>query len=198
MSETGKNTMIEEYDEAENKLLLLYLIDKMDIPLSNTQISQFALEENYMNYFTLQQSLSEMVESGYLDKTQDNNNTRYTATDEGITTLEYFEKHIPIDIRNKINQYVLDNRSTIKKDFEITANYFYDHPNNEFIVKCGIYEDDSMLMEINVSVVNRNQAKLICNNWKQNVNKLYGSILSELAINDDTNIQPTDDEHECL
>lgn len=171
----------QEYAQTENKLLLLYLIDKMDIPLSNAQISQFALEENFMNYFALQQFLADMVQSGYLDKSQDNNATRYAVTDEGITTLEYFEKHIPIDTRNRINKYVAENRKTVKKDFEITANYFYDHANNEFIVKCGIYEEETMLMEINVSVVTREQAKLICKNWKVNVNTLYGNIIAELV-----------------
>ncbi len=185
MSES-RNDSLEEYAQTENKLLLLYLIDKMDIPLSNSQISQFALEENFMNYFDLQQSLAEMVLSGYLEKTQDNNNTRYSITDEAITTLEYLEKHIPISTRNKINKYVVENRKSVKKDYEVTSNYFYDHANNEFIVKCGVYEDETMLMEINLSVVTRDQAKLICKNWKNNINKLYGNIISELIANNNS------------
>lgn len=173
--------MKEEFAQAENKLLLLYLINKMDIPLSNAQISQFALEEELMDYFSLQDALHNMVSTGYLDKSQDNNATRYAITDEGLTTLEYFEKQIRADIRNRINKFVAENRKAVKKDYEITANYFYDHANNEFIVKCGIYEDEIMLMEINLSVVTREQAKLICGNWKANVNTLYGNIITELV-----------------
>jgi len=176
-----KDHMSAEYPDVENKLLLLYLVNKMDLPLSNNQISQFALEENLMGYLVLQKTLEEMVISGYLDKTKDNNITRYTITDEGFTVLEYFERQIPLVVKDKINKYVIDNRSTIKKDFEITANYFYDHTNNEYTVKCGSYEDEKILMEINVSVVNKEQAKFICNNWKANVAKLYGTILSELV-----------------
>lgn len=180
LSQPNKESNPNEYGQVENKLLLLYLIDKMDIPLSNSQISQFALEENYMNYFSLQQSLAEMVQAKYLDTTQENNTTRYTITDEGLVTLEYFEKHIPITIRNKINSYVLENRKNLKKDYEITANYFYDHNNNEFVVKCGVYENNTTLMEINVSVVSRDQAKLIAQNWKANVNLLYSNVLEQL------------------
>lgn len=180
LSQPNKETNINEYGQVENKLLLLYLIDKMDIPLSNSQISQFALEENYMNYFSLQQSLSEMVQVNYLDTAQENNTTRYTITDQGLLSLEYFEKHIPIAIRNKINNYVLENRRNLKKDYEITANYFYDHNNNEFVVKCGVYENSTTLMEINVSVVSRDQAKLIAKNWKSNVNLLYSNVLEQL------------------
>ncbi len=167
-------------DDVINKLLLLYLIDKMDMPLTNSQISQFILEESFMTYYVLQQTLSEMVADGYLEKALDNNATRYNITQEGITTLEYFEKHLSIEDRAKIVKFVSSNRRTIKKDFETTANYFYDHVNDEFTVKCGIYEDDRTLMEINVSVVNREQAKLICNNWKQNVSLMYQNILMKL------------------
>lgn len=181
MSKQNKDHLSSEYSEVENKLLLLYLVNKMDLPLSNSQISQFALEENIIGYFTLQQILGEMVESGYLEITRDNNVARYTITDEGITALEYFDKQIPTGVKDKINKFILDNRKSIKKDFEITANYFYDHNNNEYTVKCGSYEDEKMLMEINVSVVTKEQAKLICNNWKRNVPKLYGKILSELV-----------------
>jgi len=180
MTETENQNDNDEYKKIEGKLLLLYLIEKMDIPLSGGQISQFALAEDYMDYFVLQQNLSEMTKSGFLDKSQDNNNTRYTILDKGIEVLEYFEKRIPQEIRNKINKYVYDNRKTIKKDYEITANYFLDHSNNEFIVKCGVYEDETMLMELTISVVSREQAKTICANWKESVKTLYGEIMTKL------------------
>lgn len=182
MSETDYS----EYRKIENKLLLMYILDKMDLPLSYNQISKFAMEENYMNYFTLQQALAEMTEVGFLDKVQDSSSTRYTITDEGNKVLHYFEKNIPLPVRNKIIKYVEDNRKSVKRDYEITANYFYDHSNGEFIVKCGAYEDETILMEINMSVVSREQAKLICNNWKANINSLYGSILNELIRSPET------------
>ncbi|MFQ7260934.1 MAG: DUF4364 family protein [Christensenellales bacterium] len=63
---------------AENKLIILYLIEKIEIPLSNSEICQFALEKNLMDYFSVQQYLSELVESGLLEMTTENNSTRYT------------------------------------------------------------------------------------------------------------------------
>lgn len=166
--------------QIEKKIILLFLIDKMDIPLSNSQISQFAMEENFMNYYTVQKYLTEMVEIGYLDKLQDNNSTRYTITGDGLTALDAFIKNVPITIRNRIAKYVSEHRKTVKQDYEITANHFFDYYNNEYIVKCGIYEDEMMLMELNLSVVTKEQALIICNNWKSNVNNLYGQIINTL------------------
>jgi DNA-binding PadR family transcriptional regulator len=170
-----------EYIQVENKLILLYLIDKMDLPLSRSQITEFVSEGEYMDYYTLQQTLAEMVDGGYLEKAQDNNTTRYSVTDEGATTLEYFENHIPGGIRSKITKYVHDHFNSVKRDFEVTANYFLDSETNEYIVKCGVYEDKCILMEINVSVVSREQAKLIQNNWKGYVSEIYINLLNELV-----------------
>lgn len=168
----------------ESKLILLYLIDKMDIPLSNSQVCQFVLEGSYMDYFSIQNYLAEMVETKYLDITKEDNNTRYTINDSGLQALSFFEKNIPTGVKNKINEYVLDNRKRIKRDFEVTANYFYDHKTNEYIVKCGVYEDAKVLMELNISVVSKEQAKTMICNWKKNVTSLYLEIFSNLAKED--------------
>jgi len=162
----------------EKKLVILYLLDKMEIPMSNMQITQFSLEEEFMNYFEIQESLADMVDAGFLDKTTDN---YYTLTAEGTTPLDFFSARLPAPTKTRINNYVLSNRNKIKKDFEVTANYFYDHIHNEFTVKCGAYEDRSMLIEVNVTVNNKEHARTICSNWKANVNELYGNILEALA-----------------
>lgn len=166
--------------QIENKIILLYLIDKMDIPLSNSQIVQFCLDGNYMNYYTVQQYLAEMVSNGFLDKSMDNNTTRYTITDEGIETLSLFINKVPQVIRNNLNKYVAENKKIVKQELQCTANHFYDHNSKEYTVKCVVYEDELLLMEINLSVVSKEQAISICNNWRTNINQLYGQILGIL------------------
>ena len=48
------------------KLIVLYMLEKLDFPLTNGQISEFILDKGYTTYFTLQQALSEMVESNLI------------------------------------------------------------------------------------------------------------------------------------
>ena len=182
LSDNKKNQSFgETVAQTENKLIVLYLIDKMDVPLSNSEISQFILEEDIMNYFDLQQIMAELLETSYLEAIGESGSVRFILADEGVSALEFLENQIRRDIRLRINRYAAEHRKTMKKALEVTANHFYDHDNLEFIVKCGLYEDETMLMEVNLSVVTRDQAKLICQNWKENVNKLYGNIITELV-----------------
>ena len=48
------------------KLMILYLIEKVDFPLSNSQISEFILDKGYTNYFTVQRAFHELEEENML------------------------------------------------------------------------------------------------------------------------------------
>ena len=48
------------------KLIILYMLNEVDFPLTNSQISEFILDEGYTTYFKLQQALSELLESGFI------------------------------------------------------------------------------------------------------------------------------------
>ena len=93
---------------AENKLIILHLLQKMGISLSNSEICQFLLEKNYMDYFSVQQYLSELETAGWLEKTREQNNTRYTLTDDGEEVMNYFISRISDDVKNEINTYGVD------------------------------------------------------------------------------------------
>lgn len=51
---------------AENKLILIYIINKLKCPLTKNQLTQIILENNLMNYFILQQYICELVSSGII------------------------------------------------------------------------------------------------------------------------------------
>jgi DNA-binding PadR family transcriptional regulator len=175
-----------EYKDVENKLLLMFLINMMDLPMSRSQITDFIIDKDLMNHFVLAQNLTDMVDRKFLEATkednQDENTTSYTLTEAGLENLELLENQIPRPVRNLITKYVEENRGKIKKGYERTAHYFPDVKNDEYIVKCGIYDDkrDSTLMEISVPVVTREQAKQLQANWNTNYKSLYQKILATL------------------
>ena len=166
---------------AENKLLLLLLVSKIDIPISNSEICQFVLENEFMDYFTLQQYLAELVEAEALTRFKDNNFVRYNLTEKGAELLALFITLLPDGVKAKINSYIHQNSKRIKNEYSINANYFPE-VNDQFTVKCGVYDTDgSSLMEVSVLVPTREQAKIMCVNWKKNAGSLYASIFSALS-----------------
>ena len=121
------------------------------------------------------------------EQTKENNTTRYVITDDGIEVLSFFIEYISPSNKQAINSFVHDNNKRIRMEYEITANYFLEI-NDEFLVKCGVYESDGMtMMELNVMVPSQAQAKAIVQNWKKNVSTLYKSILTSLVEEDTEN-----------
>ena len=87
------------------KLIVLYMLKKVNFPLTNAQISDFILGQEYTSYFHLQQVLTEMVESSLIQTEAIRNATYYRMTENGAQTLEFFEKELLMSVRQKIAAY---------------------------------------------------------------------------------------------
>ncbi len=69
------------------KLIVLYMLDHVDFPLTNTQISNFVLDKDYTTYFTIQQVMSELISAGLIRTESTHNNTHYYITPAGQDTF---------------------------------------------------------------------------------------------------------------
>ena len=69
------------------KLIILYMLDKVDFPLTNSQISEFVLDKGYTDYFKLQQALSELADGGLILKESTHNRTLFHLTEDGKGTI---------------------------------------------------------------------------------------------------------------
>lgn len=87
---------------AQNKLLLLYIIQESPYEFNRTQLTEFILEKNYMNFFVIQQYLSELVESGLLEIVESGNEKYYKIPEKGQIALNYFINKIPESIKKEL------------------------------------------------------------------------------------------------
>ncbi|MGO1369182.1 MAG: DUF4364 family protein [Senegalia sp. (in: firmicutes)] len=176
---------IENSDElAQNKLILLYIFEKIDYPITNSEITQFVLENNHMNYFLVQQYLSELVSTNFISiKTQDGNEY-YNITNNGKKVLGLFEGRISINTKE-----IIDDKCSIKKqekikEKQIIGNY-YKKNDVEYIVNLKVVENDNTIFTLSLNVVSNEQAKMICNNWRENPQIIYKDFIDILTKKQD-------------
>lgn len=164
----------------ENKLLLLYVLYQMDMPMTWQQLLDFAVDD-YMDFMSFQLYLTEMVGNILIEKehSEENNTDYYSLTDEGITCVRCFHKRVPESKLKSVINYVRKNRSKIRNEYSVSANYFC-IGEGEYIVKCSVIENDVSLMELNLTVVTKEQAKQVRRNWKAKVTQVYNNVLKEL------------------
>ena len=146
------------------KLIVLTMLDRVDFPLTNAQISDFILTKEYTNYFTLQQVLSELVETELSEVHTVRNSTYYHITEKGKETLNFFGHMVSAAIHEDIAKYFKDNAIALRDEMAVKADYF---PNNqgEYSVRLRVMEKDSALIDMTLSVPTENQANYICDKW---------------------------------
>ena len=166
---------------AENKLLMLYVLKSIKEPISNTQLTEIILENNFMNYFTFQQYLAELEESKFVEYNEANDKKLLKLTEKGDNVLSLFKDRISPSKISIIDEYMKEKIESIKKELTIHADYTLGSSDDSFIVDLKAIEDQALLMEVKLSVPTKNQATSICNRWKDNPSDIYTNIINILV-----------------
>ena len=161
------------------KLIVLYMLGKIDFPLTNGQISEFILEKGYTTYFTLQQAISEMVATGFIREESTHNRTLYHLTDEGAETIQFFKTNISPAIRDDIDNFIAEKAYELKNEVSVKADY-YPNKANDYSVRCQIQEGDISLIDLTISVPTEEEAISVTNNWNQKHQEIYAQIMANL------------------
>lgn len=177
---------LESREKAENKVLLLYFMSKVRIPVSNMQLTRIMLENRYMNYFLLQQSIHEMqIDKLIISETKDDIDY-YSLSDEGLKMMEMFIDLVPLGIRTRLDQNIDGIRSVMRLETSVVAEYTLENE-TEYEVKCRILEDFKPLIDIRLSVGSRDDARSICKNWKVHAKEIYPEVIGVLLGKDKDN-----------
>lgn len=155
------------------------MLDKVNFPLTNAQISNFILEKEYTNYFTIQQAISELNDAELIQTETVRNSTYYRINQSGEETLEFFGNKISDTIKKEIDEYLYKNEYEFKDEVSTIADY-YEEKKGEYIVRCQVKENGSPIIDLNLSVPSEEEAMAICGNWKARSQEVYAYVMKTL------------------
>lgn len=170
--------MIQE-PETLYKLMSLYMLEKVNFPLTNSQLSDFFLGKNYTTYFTLQSVLSDLVDANLITSRQVGNATHYEITDDGKQTLDFFVSDISDAAVADMNEYLETNKFSMRSEAGVTAEYYKTDSDN-FTVHCSAREGKTTIFSIDIAVPDEKIAEAMCANWKGCSQKVYSDIMHML------------------
>lgn len=161
------------------KLMNLYMLHQVNFPLTNAQLSNFFLDREYTTYFTLQQALNELLDAGLVKKETMRNSSRYEITKEGEETLEFFGKNISPAIVSDMDEYLKQNRFRMRNEVGLISD-FYKSTNQDYIVHCEVREGKAVIVNLDISVPDKEQAEIMCNHWKDRSQEIYAYVMKSL------------------
>ena len=150
------------------KLIVLYMLDKVDFPLTTSQISEFILDKGYTSYFRLQETLSELGDSGLIRAETTHNRTLY-----------FFANKISPAIQQDINDFLREKQYDLKEEASVKSDYYL-NTNREFEVRCQIVENGFSLIDLKLTVPTEKEAESIAANWSRQSQEIYTLLLSKL------------------
>ena len=135
--------------------------------------------ENFANF---QIALDNLVQIGYvkiLPNGFDEKMPIYDLTQKGIEANGFFEKSIPVYIRDQICEHIVPffEAESLKKSVKAVLAPINDR---EYNVECAIYDSASPLLELTFYAGEREMAAKIIRNFKANPEKAYEKITQAL------------------
>ena len=169
-----QDNVSQRLDSKIQKLVILFVFDRMAIPMSEAVLLDICTSENdWLGYMDCKQYLAELLETNLLYRVPKSD--CINITQDGIGCLALFFTRIPSSIRDDINAYARENRMRFKK----RQSYFCDYSKNAdgtYTVIMRINSDIATLMELKLVVANRQLAKYLYKSWVDKASQTYALI----------------------
>lgn len=163
------------------KMAILFMLKKVDFPLTTAHFTEFFVERSYTDFLTLQQALSQILDNEFVTKEVVHNSSQYSITSDGEEALEMFQSRIPEGMRDDILDFFMENEIKLRNEVDIYADYI-PASDNEFIVDCEVKEKGSTVISLKLNVSSKEEAVAACDNWKEVCDDVYNYMMKTLVF----------------
>jgi hypothetical protein len=173
-----------EQDNTIEKIKLLFVLEKMEIPLTENNIIDICTSSNkWFKYLDLKEAMCELIEVKFIYENKiQGEETRYSITNEGRECLSHFYYRIPKDMRERIVAFAGENRMNLKRSQEYVSEYLK-NDDGTYSILLKIKEPilvTSSLLEIKLKAPNRKSAVEAIKKWIDKAPAIYENIYENL------------------
>ncbi len=161
------------------KLIIIYMLDRVNFPMTKSQVSDFVLGKEYTNFLTFQQVISELIETKLISADSIRNRTHLSITPEGRETLDFFGNRINEAIKKEIDNYLSEHEYTLRNEVSVLGDY-YKSTSGEYEAQLIAKDRGIKLVEITLSVPTEDMAASICDNWQKKNQEIYEYLTTQL------------------
>ncbi|MBP9989177.1 MAG: DUF4364 family protein [Ruminococcus sp.] len=159
----------------EIKILICYLLQRLDKPLTRDELNEIICGEEIANYFELNQAVEQLNENGNIVI---NENNELHITEIGKQNLVQLEHDIPYVIREKAFQSAVNLQTRIRREHEHSIKI--ESLENGYNVTLSVLDSDDELMSIKLFVADYEQAQSVKEKFLSDPVKVYSEIIALL------------------
>ncbi len=164
-----------------NKLILLFVFDKMETPLmERTMVDICTSSNNWINYMDCVVLIHKLISDGFICEIPGDDDPLYTITPEGRETLANFYINIPKSLREEISRFVKNNSTRFRNKQECKADYYL-NKDGTYTVFLKILNPLQPMLELKFVVPDKKTANYIYKKWEDKASELYSVIYETLV-----------------
>ncbi|MDD4508094.1 MAG: DUF4364 family protein [Eubacteriaceae bacterium] len=172
--------MQEFHHQIEDKLIILYVLNKIKTGLTREQLAYIIIQNLQISYFDIQMYVDTLIKENLVkEQAIDPQPDHLIISPEGSQMVSHLLHKIPDYIQEILDAFIKNNKNAITNETITDATYEKNGP-DDFQVQLTLTENNIKLMQISINSPTQDQAVAICENWKQNTQKIYASIMKDL------------------
>ena len=165
-----------------NKLIVLFVFDKMETALSERTVIEMCTSVNsWLNYMDCKELLPRLMDDGFICSiSSPDEEPLYVITGDGRESLNNFYIKIPKSIRDEISSYIKNNSGKLRNRQECKADYFQ-NVDGTYTVFLKILAPVQPMLELKFVVPDKKTAQRIYKNWDSKASELYSTVFDTLV-----------------
>ena len=162
--------------ELDLKLLVLYIMSRAAAPITFLQLLDVALCDAGVDYFSLTQVVSHLVETGHLEQEGE----LYAITEKGRRNSEICESSLPYSVRMHCDDNLVKLNAVLRRAALVQTDLT---PNGDGTCQARLYlaDDSGPLMELKVLYPSLDQGQDLIRRFQEAPEALYHQIMGLLA-----------------
>ena len=173
--------MLNTGETSINKLIILFVFDKMESAISErTIVDMCSTSNDWMGYMDCVIVIHKLLDDNFICIVNEDEDTLYTITPDGRETLANFYIKIPKSVREEISQFVKKNSSRYRNKQECRSDY-YQNKDGTYTVYLKILAPVQPILELKFVVPDRKTANKIYKKWEEKASDLYAVIYENLS-----------------
>ncbi len=173
--------MLNTGETSINKLIILFVFDKMESALSErTIVDMCSTSNNWINYMDCVNVIQKLKDDNFIYVVDEGDDTLYTITPDGRESLANFYINIPKSVREEISQFVKKNSARYRNRQECRSDY-YQNIDGTYTVSLKILAAVQPILELKFVVPDKKTAKAIYKKWEEKAADLYSVIYENLC-----------------
>ena len=161
-------------DMLDVKVLILYVMARVEQPISVQKIYELCLQDDRLTYFDVCEAVPQLVETGHLRAAND----LYEITDAGKEACSIMEDTVAYPVAQRAKEAADKfNRDARRNSLIHTA--ITEQSGGTYSVRMGLDNEDTTLLELELMAPSISQARRLERTFRKKAEKIYQLVMSE-------------------